>query len=565
MKKLYTAFLLVLLAALLGVGIYSLADQDAAGSASEKREFVKPEFSVRALLDGTYIPALEQYYSDTFPGRETLLNANQTLNKFYYYSGSGEDSVLIVNQTDAAANGGESLDAVQKANGQTAPEAKPPAQEAPAEPPSDSTSVPSDEPQPDETDPAEPAGEEPTEPQPEADPEIDTPDESDASYAGSVVVVGDRAMEIPTRLDDIITSYAAAVGNLAKALGPDVRTISLGTPNGGEFYSPESLHTGEHSQKDMIDFCYSRMDSGIVTVDAYAKLRAHTDEYIYFRTDHHWTQLGAYYAYTAFCEATGFDAVPLEQFQTGRYDTFLGSMYTFTKGYPQSDVLKQHPDYLDYYLPIADTHARYYADGSLENGTPVSVVYTQLDESVSNKYLCFIGGDTPVCIVESDVQGPTCIVLKESYGNAFVPFLTSHYGRIIVIDPREFNQEGKPLDLSVVDVSFISLKIVLPAIQKLLKPTGQVLCLIKPQFEAGKENVGKKGVVRDPAVHADVLQNFLALADSLHFTVRNLTFSPVKGPEGNIEFLAHLSMQPGQAQIPDVAALVAQAHETLKG
>ena len=124
---------------------------------------------------------------------------------------------------------------------------------------------------------------------------------------------------------------------------------------------------------------------------------------------------------------------------------------------------------------------------------------------------------------------------------------------------------GELLDLSVVDVSFISLKIVLPAIQKLLKPTGQVLCLIKPQFEAGKENVGKKGVVRDPAVHADVLQNFLALADSLHFTVRNLTFSPVKGPEGNIEFLAHLSMQPGQAQIPDVAALVAQAHETLKG
>lgn len=182
MKKLYTAFLLVLLAALLGVGIYSLADQDAAGSASEKREFVRPEFSVRALLDGTYIPALEQYYSDTFPGRETLLNANRTLNKFYYYSGSGEDSVLIVNQTDAAAHGGESLDAVQKANQQTSFGVQEPAQEAPAEPPSDSTSVPSDdpqeEPQPDETDPAEPAGEEPTEPQPEADPEIDTPDES---------------------------------------------------------------------------------------------------------------------------------------------------------------------------------------------------------------------------------------------------------------------------------------------------------------------------------------------------------------------------------------------------
>ena len=124
---------------------------------------------------------------------------------------------------------------------------------------------------------------------------------------------------------------------------------------------------------------------------------------------------------------------------------------------------------------------------------------------------------------------------------------------------------GEPLDLSVVDVSFISLKIVLPAIRELLKPTGQVLCLIKPQFEAGKEKVGKKGVVRDPAVHKEVLESFISLADSLHFTIRNLTFSPVKGPEGNIEFLGHLSMLPGEEFCPNVDELVAQAHETLKG
>ncbi len=124
---------------------------------------------------------------------------------------------------------------------------------------------------------------------------------------------------------------------------------------------------------------------------------------------------------------------------------------------------------------------------------------------------------------------------------------------------------GEPLDLSVIDVSFISLKIVLPAIQKLLKPTGQILCLIKPQFEAGKEKVGKKGVVRDPAVHEEVLNDFLQLAASLQLTVRNLTYSPVKGPEGNIEFLGHLSMQPGESIQPDIAALVQQTHESLKG
>lgn len=124
---------------------------------------------------------------------------------------------------------------------------------------------------------------------------------------------------------------------------------------------------------------------------------------------------------------------------------------------------------------------------------------------------------------------------------------------------------GQPLDLSVIDVSFISLSLVLPVVKTLLKPTGQVLCLIKPQFEAGKDKVGKKGVVRDAAVHEEVLQNFISLAKSLGFTIRNLTFSPVKGPEGNIEFLAHLSLQPGEDSYPLPGDLVAQAHTALKG
>ena len=124
---------------------------------------------------------------------------------------------------------------------------------------------------------------------------------------------------------------------------------------------------------------------------------------------------------------------------------------------------------------------------------------------------------------------------------------------------------GEPLDLSVIDVSFISLSIVLPAIKNLLKPTGQVLCLIKPQFEAGREKVGKKGVVRDPDTHKEVLDNFVSLANSLDFTIMGLTFSPVKGPEGNIEFLGHLSMEKKEGIQPDTADIVRQAHETLKG
>lgn len=126
-------------------------------------------------------------------------------------------------------------------------------------------------------------------------------------------------------------------------------------------------------------------------------------------------------------------------------------------------------------------------------------------------------------------------------------------------------QLGEPLDLSVVDVSFISLKIVLPVIKTFLKPTGQVLCLIKPQFEAGKEKVGKKGVVRDPETHKEVLDQFVELANSLEFKILGLTFSPVKGPEGNIEFLGHLTLDDKPGICPDTAQVVADAHNTLKG
>lgn len=124
---------------------------------------------------------------------------------------------------------------------------------------------------------------------------------------------------------------------------------------------------------------------------------------------------------------------------------------------------------------------------------------------------------------------------------------------------------GEPLDLSVIDVSFIGLEIVLPTIKNLLKPGhGQVLCLIKPQFEAGKENVGKKGVVRDPKIHQMVLDNFVSMVKRLEFTILGLTYSPVKGPEGNIEFLAHLTLADGTGITPDTADIVAQAHQTLK-
>ncbi len=120
------------------------------------------------------------------------------------------------------------------------------------------------------------------------------------------------------------------------------------------------------------------------------------------------------------------------------------------------------------------------------------------------------------------------------------------------------------LDFASVDVSFISLKLILPPLHGLLRDGGRAACLVKPQFEAGREKVGKKGVVRDPAVHLEVLEHFLDHAREAGFSVLGLTYSPIRGPEGNIEYLGCLEKGPWQDAAFDLRALVEESHRTLK-
>lgn len=120
------------------------------------------------------------------------------------------------------------------------------------------------------------------------------------------------------------------------------------------------------------------------------------------------------------------------------------------------------------------------------------------------------------------------------------------------------------LDFASIDVSFISLKLIFPALYELLRQGGHIACLIKPQFEAGREKVGKKGVVRDPAVHLEVLEHFLDHARENHFTVLGITYSPIRGPEGNIEYLGYLEKSEAAEQIPDLKALVDESHQVLR-
>ena len=142
--------------------------------------------------------------------------------------------------------------------------------------------------------------------------------------------------------------------------------------------------------------------------------------------------------------------------------------------------------------------------------------------------------------------------------------------RVVNLERTNFrycNKEQVPdaVDFASVDVSFISLSHILPVLRELLAEDGQAVCLIKPQFEAGKEKVGKKGVVRDLAVHLEVVEKVISLALENGFSVEGLQFSPIKGPEGNIEYLIYLlkSREPAVSEAVDAAALVSQSHEEL--
>ncbi len=119
------------------------------------------------------------------------------------------------------------------------------------------------------------------------------------------------------------------------------------------------------------------------------------------------------------------------------------------------------------------------------------------------------------------------------------------------------------LDFASIDVSFISLKLILPAVNGLLRSGGRVACLVKPQFEAGREKVGKKGVVRDPAVHLEVLEHFLEHARESGFAVLDMTYSPIRGPEGNIEYLGYLEKGAATEREFNLAALVEASHAEL--
>lgn len=376
-------------------GIISFLDVDATVSESENRKLAeKPEFSFSALFSGTYTQDFENYYSDTFPLREDFMALSDKVTAFLTRFGGKDDNVIVNYDKHDSDFVGEGVELTTE-EGQTTEK-------------SDETKKP--------------------------EKTTKKPVEDDGTVKGSILIKGKRAVEIFTGTAEMSRTYAELVNKTAAAMPDGVKFYNMLVPTAAEFYSGKTYSSGVHSQKKIIKSSYSEMDKNVVTINPYSRLEDNVEEYIYFRTDHHWTARGAYQGYLAFCEQSGNEPVPINELETGKIEDFLGSLYKASS----ADVLKKNPDYVEYFKTRVDVDAQVYSDSSMQNGQKVFVVARAVNSD--NKYLAFIGGDQPLeKIVTSNKNGKKILVIKESYGNALVPFLCDNYEEVYVVDPRKTN------------------------------------------------------------------------------------------------------------------------------
>ena len=276
-------------------------------------------------------------------------------------------------------------------------------------------------------------------------------------YDGGMVVVGDAAYEQYTYVEDIALKYTKTVNGVAKKLNGvcDVYDMIIPTSIGVTFPDNKKKEVDSSDQQKALTNFKSKLSDNVRFVSPYNELMRHRKQYIYFRTDHHWTQLGAYYGYKSFCKTKGLTPNKLADYRKESSGGFLGSLYKDTGNLEtlRKDVLK------NFYPLYDDSISLEYTDS---NGETVAgkVVQNGSNFSTGLKYCVFLEGDNSYSVIKNRAisDGSSCIIVKESFANALIPFLADHYQRIYVIDYRYW--EGNLVELakekSVDDVIFIN-------------------------------------------------------------------------------------------------------------
>ena len=411
-------------------------------SEEEKRELSPfPAFTAEALLSGDYFSDIDTWFSDTFPFRENMVAIHARMQSFY---GIREHVVYTddVNQFDDDAipdTPSRPSTSTTVSTTQTLPPYQTTTQttETTTVTTTTTTSV-------------NTTSEETT---------TTTVSQTGAApqTLGSILVVGNCGYEYYGFSQRAADTYVGAINRAAAALKDKANVYDILVPLAIDITLDDETRATVRSadQKKAIDYIYGSLDTSIKTVDAYSALRSHRNEYIYFRTDHHWTATGAYYAYTAFGEAKGVAVPLLSDYQTNDVEGYLGTLYSKTG---KVAALGNTPDTLRTYFPLYPTTMQFTDRQGKTTNWPV--VKDVSDWNKSSLYSAFIGGDNPFSVIRNTAlsDGSSCVVIKESFGNAFVPFLTSHYETVYVIDYRYYDGElvDFVLENTVQDVIFIN-------------------------------------------------------------------------------------------------------------
>ena len=373
----------------------------------EKRELQKfPKFSFSSLVSGDYFSDISLWFSDTFPLRDSFVSLNTKITSAF-----GTNKVEVHGTLEQADEIPDAVSSTESATEQTpsTDESESVQEPASSEEVSSSTTV--------------------TPPE-EVGPAVEK--------LGAMLIVDNAAYEYYNFNQATADNYAATVNRAAALLEGKSKVYDMIIPTSMAITLPESYSgsTNSSDQKKAIDYMYSIMAPNVNRVNVYDTLLNHKNEYIYFRTDHHWTALGAYYAYREFMGVKGAVPAELSAFTEYKFDGFLGSFYAESG---QKPSLGNTPDYVMAYEPaqVQKIHT-FTKSGEID----YSIVSDGNKLSAANKYLSFVCGDHPYGIITNPAitDGSSCLVIKESFGNAMVSYLTQNYQNVYVVDYRYINQ-----------------------------------------------------------------------------------------------------------------------------
>lgn len=395
-------------------------------SVNEKRKLTEfPEFSAESFLSGEYFKGIDTWFADTFPFRDQLIACNDKVVSLYGI----RDTVIHgdVVKGDEIPDVDVDIDDINKTvAGETKPEenkteyGSSTGSETEAET-EGSTAAFETNPQTTEADIKDSSGESAA---------------SAGEQIGSVFIYGDSAYDYYGFSQKYSEAYVNIANDLAEKLQGKAVLYDVVVPTSIDITLDDNVRKklSSSSQKDAILYMYSKMSSKVNKTYVYDILREHRHEYLYFRTDHHWTALGAYYTYTALAKQMGLVPNKLDSFEKMEFSNFKGSFCTVTG----SAALNNNPDTLIAYKPMATNRIKY----TDRNGNVVdyNVITDVTNWQPVNRYSAFIGGDNPYTEINNPLlnDGSACLVVKESYGNAFVPFLVDHFENVYVIDYRYY-------------------------------------------------------------------------------------------------------------------------------